>query len=130
VVAAPVAQRQIASSGPDSIAAERFAEARFTLAGAAHALELYWLSGYAGGLFLAFGDSTSGSESYGGGRYLLDTAKGADLGGSAGRLVVDLNFLYHPSCRYNDAWLCPLAPPGNTISTPVSGGERLRHPLA
>jgi len=39
--------------------------------------------------------------------------------------VIDLNFLYHPSCRYNDAWLCPLAPPGNTISTRVSAGERL-----
>ena len=39
--------------------------------------------------------------------------------------VIDLNFLYHPSCRYNDAWQCPLAPPGNAISTPVSAGERL-----
>jgi len=55
----------------------------------------------------------------------LDTAKGADLGGPGGRLIIDLNFLYHPSCRYNEAWLCPLAPPGNTISTRVSAGERL-----
>ena len=60
-----------------------------------------------------------------GGRYALDTAKGADLGGPTGRLIIDLNFLYHPSCRYNDAWVCPLAPPGNTISTPVNAGERL-----
>ena len=52
VVPAPVAPRQIGSSGPDSIAAERFAEARFSLGGAALALELYWLIGYAGGLFL------------------------------------------------------------------------------
>jgi uncharacterized protein (DUF1684 family) len=62
---------------------------------------------------------------YGGGRYVLDTAKGADLGGRAGRLIIDLNFLYHPSCRYNDAWLCPLAPPGNTIRAQISAGERL-----
>ena len=56
---------------------------------------------------------------------LLDTAKGADLGSAGSTLVVDLNFLYHPSCRYNDAWQCPLAPPGNTIATPVTAGERL-----
>jgi uncharacterized protein len=93
-------------------------------------VDVWWLRQYAGGLFLPLRDGTAGESSYGGGRYLLDTAKGADLGGSGGRLVVDLNFLYHPSCRYNDAWLCPLAPPGNTISTPVSGGERLCHPLA
>jgi uncharacterized protein (DUF1684 family) len=45
--------------------------------------------------------------------------------GRDGQLVVDLNFLYHPSCRYNDAWQCPLAPPGNTIGAPVNAGERL-----
>src|SRR5271157_3078359 len=67
-------------------------------------------------------DGAAGQSSYGG-RYALDTAKGADLGGRANRLIIDLNFLYHPSCRYNDAWQCPLAPPGNTISTPVSAGE-------
>ena len=74
-----------------------------------------------GGLFLPLRDGTAGDTSYGGGRYLLDTAKGADLGGSAGRLVVDLNFLYHPSCRYNIAWQCPLAPAGNTIGGTSSG---------
>jgi uncharacterized protein len=57
---------------------------------------------------------------------VLDTAKGADLGGQGGRLIIDLNFLYHPSCRHNDAWLRPLAPPGNTISTQVNAGERLQ----
>ena len=61
---------------------------------------------------------------YGGGRYLLDTAKGADLGGTARTLAVDLNFLYHPSCRYSDAWQCHLAPAGNTITVPVHAGER------
>ena len=25
-------------------------------------------------------------------------------------LVIDLNFAYHPSCRYNPEWVCPLAP--------------------
>ena len=86
---------------------------------------VWWLRQYAGGLFLPLRDGTAGDTSYGGGRYALDTAKGADLGGRDGQLVVDLNFLYHPSCRYNDAWQCPLAPPGNTIGAPVNAGERL-----
>src|SRR5215468_5313366 len=41
------------------------------------------------------------------------------------RAAVDLNFLYHPSCRYSDSWVCPLAPAGNTIAAPVRAGERL-----
>jgi uncharacterized protein (DUF1684 family) len=89
-------------------------------------IDVWWLRQYGGGLLLPLRDGTAGQSSYGGGRYALDTAKSADLGGRDGHLVVDLNFLYHPSCRYNDAWQCPLAPPGNTISAPVSGGERLR----
>jgi len=88
-------------------------------------IDVWWLRQYAGGLFVPLRDGTAGESSYGGGRYALDTAKGADLGGRAGRLTIDLNFLYHPSCRYNDAWMCPLAPPGNSISIQVSAGERL-----
>jgi uncharacterized protein len=88
------------------------------------AIDVWWLQQYAGGLFLPLRDGTAGQTTYGGGRYLLDTAKGADLGGTARTLVVDLNFLYHPSCRYSTAWQCPLAPAGNTISTPVQAGEQ------
>jgi uncharacterized protein (DUF1684 family) len=88
-------------------------------------LDLWWLSHYAGGLFLPLRDGSAGDTSYGGGRYLLDTAKGADLGGSRGRLTVDLNFLYHPSCRYSSAWRCPLAPVGNGVTAAIHAGERL-----
>jgi len=94
-------------------------------------IDVWWLRQYGGGLLLPLRDGTSGrpgddgQSSYGGGRYALDTAKGADLGGRDRYLIVDLNFLYHPSCRYNDAWQCPLAPPGNTISAPLAAGERL-----
>jgi uncharacterized protein (DUF1684 family) len=80
----------------------------------------------AGGIFLPLRDGSAGTESYGGGRYALDTSKGADLGGDPDHLVVDLNFLYHPSCRYDDRWLCPLAPAGNTITTFVAAGECLQ----
>jgi uncharacterized protein len=88
-------------------------------------LDVWWMEQYAGGLFVPLRDGTAGDTSYGGGRYLLDTTKGADLGGSDGRLIVDFNFLYHPSCRYNEDWQCPLAPPGNTIGYAVQAGERL-----
>lgn len=88
-------------------------------------LDVWWFHQYGGGIFLPVKDGTSGSETYGGGRYLLDTTKGADLGSSGDRLIIDLNFLYHPSCRYNPAWECPLAPLGSTTSLPVRAGERL-----
>jgi uncharacterized protein (DUF1684 family) len=88
-------------------------------------LDVWWLHQYGGGLFLPVRDGTAGTTSYGGGRYLLDSAKGADLGGEGDRLVVDLNFLYHPSCRYDPAWQCPLAQPGNTIAAEIRAGERL-----
>lgn len=89
-------------------------------------LTLYWIAGYGGGLFLPFTDATCGAETYGGGRYLLDTIKGADLGMRDGRLVLDFNFAYHPSCAHSPHWVCPLAPPGNRLPAPVRAGERLR----
>ena len=88
-------------------------------------LAVWWLAQYGGGLFMPFRDQTAGSESYGAGRYLLDTAKGADLGLDDGRLVLDFNFSYHPSCRYDPAWQCPLAPPENVLVGAVRAGERL-----
>jgi uncharacterized protein len=88
-------------------------------------LDVWRMEQYAGGLFVPLRDGTAGDTSYGGGRYLLDTAKGADLGSQDGHIMVDLNFLYHPSCRYNADWQCPLAPVGNTIGYAVQAGERL-----
>ena len=90
-------------------------------------LALYWMAGYAGGLFLPFRDATNGAETYGAGRYLLDAAKSADLGGDPGRgsLVLDFNFAFHPSCAFDPRWACPLAPPENRLDVPVRAGERL-----
>jgi uncharacterized protein (DUF1684 family) len=88
-------------------------------------LDAWWLTDYSGGLFVPVKDATAGTTSYGGGRYLLDTAKGADLGSSAAGVVLDLNFLYHPSCAYDPAWSCPLAPEGNVLRVAVPVGEQL-----
>ena len=88
-------------------------------------LDVWWLGSYGGGVFVPLKDASAGRGTYGGGRYLLDTVKGADLGGDAasGRLVLDLNFAYNPSCAYDPAWACPLAPPGNVLAVEVPVGE-------
>ena len=65
----------------------------------AAAVDVWWLDQYAGGIFLPMRDGSAGTESYGGGRYALDTSKGADLGGDPDHLVGDLNCLYYASCR-------------------------------
>jgi uncharacterized protein len=116
-------RREIATSGEQPYSFTRFAKARFELDGARE-LDLYWLDGYGGGIFLSFADATSGHETYGACRYLLDTVKGADLGEEDGRLVLDFNFAYNPSCAYDPRWVCPLAPPGNRLPVAVRGGER------
>jgi uncharacterized protein (DUF1684 family) len=95
--------------------------------GGPRSLGVYWMAGYAGGIFLPFRDATNGHETYGAGRYLLDTAKSADLGpgGAPGSLVLDFNFAFHPSCAFDPKWACPLAPPENRLDLRIEAGERL-----
>jgi uncharacterized protein (DUF1684 family) len=116
------------NSGEDTLAFDRIARIELPHPDGRAPLDVFWMRGYAGGLFLPFLDATSGAETYRAGRYLLDTAKGADLGGdpAAGTLVLDLNFAYHPSCAFDPRWACPLAPPGNRVAMRVAAGERLR----
>lgn len=85
-------------------------------------LDAWWLDSYGGGLWVPVKDPSP--QTYGGGRYLYDTVKGADLGTTPdGALVVDLNFLYAPSCAHDPRWACPLAPEGNVLQVPVPVGE-------
>jgi uncharacterized protein (DUF1684 family) len=119
--------RRIGASGGETVSFRRFAVALFELDGAAQTLELYWLVGYGGGVFCPFADATSGRATYGGGRYLLDTVKGADLGGDGAHLVLDFNFAYNPSCSYDPRWVCPLTPSANRLRLAVEAGERHPH---
>lgn len=89
-------------------------------------LTVYWIGGYGGGAFLPFADATSGAQTYGAGRYLLDSIKGTDLGGQGSEVVLDFNFSYFPSCAYSPEYICPLAPRANRLPQPVAAGER--HP--
>lgn len=110
----------------------RVAQLRFSVQGQEAVLALYWLNVYGGGLFLPFRDATSPAESYGGGRYLVDTIKGSDFLPAPGAdpqrvLLLDFNYAYNPSCAYNDRWVCPLAPPENRLDIAIGAGEKTFH---
>ncbi len=106
----------------------RFGRVQLTGALEGSSLSMFWIQGYGGGIFLPFKDATGGRETYGGGRYLLDTIKNADLGQEGGRVVIDFNYAYNPSCAYNPSWVCPLAPPENVLPVEVRAGERVYRP--
>ena len=112
------------SAGP-AMPYARIGWVSFAVAGVPTRLAVYWLNEYAGGIFIPFRDATSGTETYGGGRYLWDSGKGADLGSDGDELVIDFNYAYHPSCVYDPVWSCPLAPPENWLTVPIRAGERL-----
>jgi uncharacterized protein (DUF1684 family) len=124
VEGAEAARFELPTNSRELMSFTRFAVARFTVGGNQLRLDLYWLEGYGGGLFVPFADLTSSTETYGAGRYVLDTIKGADLGLQDGRLVLDFNYAYQPSCSYDPRWSCPLAPPANRLPVPVRAGER------
>ncbi|HEX6139323.1 MAG TPA: DUF1684 domain-containing protein [Candidatus Limnocylindria bacterium] len=109
----------------DAMPFSRIGWVELRVAGAEGRLAVYWLNEYAGGIFIPFRDATSGQESYGGGRYLWDSAKGADLGSQGDELVLDFNYAYHPSCVYDPRWSCPLAPQENWLPLRIEAGERL-----
>jgi uncharacterized protein (DUF1684 family) len=90
-------------------------------------LTLFWIMGYGGGLFLPFRDGTAGRETYGGGRYLVDTIKGTfgrGLTVTGDEAVLDFNYAYNPSCCYDARYACPLAPRENWLDAPITAGEQ------
>jgi uncharacterized protein (DUF1684 family) len=101
---------------------------RFLVDGTPCRLSVFWLDEYAGGIFIPFRDATSSRETYAGGRYLWDSAKGADLGMRGDALILDFNYAYHPSCVQDAIWSCPLAPQENWLPVPIDSGERLPEP--
>lgn len=67
-------------------------------------------------LFIIFRDETSGSETYGAGRYLY-----ADL--EEGRAILDFNRAYNPPCAFTPFATCPLPPRANRLPVAVRAGE-------
>ncbi|MBZ0289928.1 MAG: DUF1684 domain-containing protein [Anaerolineae bacterium] len=103
----------------------RFGRVTFELPTGSGSLSLFWINGYGGGVFLPFGDATNRRETYGAGRYLIDTIKGADLGATMDTITLDFNYAYNPSCAFNPRWVCPLAPLENRLGFPVLAGEKI-----
>ena len=117
------------SSGDEPFRFTRIGTVHPVVSGREIPLAVYWLPAYGGGLFVPFRDTTAGAETYGAGRYLLDTVKGADLGTAAnGDLVLDFNYAFNPSCSYDPRWHCPLAPPESRIDLPIAAGEMVWRP--
>lgn len=119
---------EVPTSGTEPMRFTRIGTCEFELDGTDLSLDMYWLDAYAGGLFVPFRDANAGRETYGAGRYLLDTVKGSDLGREDGKLVLDFNFAYNPSCAYDSRWVCPLAPPANRLDIAIEAGEKTPAP--
>jgi uncharacterized protein len=103
---------------------------RFAIDGRDCQLAAFSLIGYGGGLFLPFRDLTSGKETYGGGRYLFDTAKNTDghslvFEPGSPDVTIDFNFAYNPSCAYDARWACPLASQENWLRVAIRAGEKI-----
>lgn len=118
---------ELPNSGADTLSFSRLGRVTIPFAEGPRDLSVFWMAGYAGGLFIPFRDATNGTETYGAGRYLVDAAKSADLGGDprVGTLLLDFNFAYQPSCAFDPRWACPLAPPENRLDVAIRAGERL-----
>lgn len=118
---------ELPNSGADTLSFSRLGRVELPFAAGPQTLSVFWMAGYAGGLFIPFRDATNGTETYGAGRYLEDAVKSADLGGdpAAGTLILDFNFAYQPSCAFDPRWACPLAPPENRLDIAIRAGERL-----
>jgi uncharacterized protein (DUF1684 family) len=118
---------ELPNSGADVLSFSRVGRIAIPFEEGPRTLSVFWMAGYAGGLFIPFRDATNGHETYGAGRYLVDAAKSADLGGDPARntVIVDFNFAFQPSCAFDPRWACPLAPPENRLDLPIRAGERL-----
>lgn len=123
----PHERQMVAMNAEDIMPMTTIGRLHFEIAGQSVALSLYWIEIYGGGLFLPFRDTTSLTESYGGGRYLFDTIKSSDAipGKHAkNQIILDFNYAYNPSCAYNSRWTCPLAPQENRLAIPIQAGEK------
>lgn len=103
----------------------RIGRLEFTIDGQKHSLTAFMPPAdepmHGNRIFVPFRDKTSGTETYGAGRYL-------DLNKRAGNeYVLDFNRAYNPFCAYSPYYSCPLPPGENTLPIPVRAGEMAFH---
>jgi uncharacterized protein (DUF1684 family) len=70
-------------------------------------------------LLICFTDLTTGTETYGGGRYIDIEAPKTNL------VDLDFNLAYHPYCLYNSNYTCPIPPKENALNCSIEAGEKL-----
>lgn len=93
----------------------RWGTLRFDVDGQPAELTVYYASW--GELFVPFVDSTSGTETYGAGRY-LELKQLED-----GSVLADFNLAYNPYCAYSADYSCPIPPAENRLKVPIRAGE-------
>lgn len=117
-VAAPV---RLATNTGEIRSGLRYGFFEFEVDGMPCKLQVYRLddSGSEGpSLFIPFRDATSGTETYGPGRY-IDLKEN-----TSGIYDLDFNRAYNPFCAYSDEFSCPLAPAENTLAVAIRAGEK------
>ena len=111
------AELTIQTSTGDEQTYIRLGTVAFEIEGQAGQLAVYQ-SPHHDELFMPFRDATSGTETYGAGRYL----EPVNLGD--GTLLVDFNLAYNPFCAFSDHYSCPLPPLENWLKIPIRAGEK------
>ena len=103
---------------------KNYGTATFSLAGKELKLHIYQSQGlikkpeYKNHLFVAYTDTTNGTLSYGGGRYLeLEIPEGDTI-------VIDFNTSYNPYCAYNHKYSCPIPPRENDLPVAIKAGVK------
>jgi uncharacterized protein (DUF1684 family) len=104
----------------------RWGEFRFEIGGKEQVLQAYKSSPDEDRLFVPFRDATSGTETYGAGRY-LDLEPTRDCT-TDGKWIIDFNKAYNPWCAYSENYTCPFVPPENWLKVPIHAGEK-KNPL-
>jgi hypothetical protein len=95
----------------------RYGKFHFNLDGKKYTIEIY-KSILSDNLFIPFKDKTNGKESYEGGRYIdAEILEGY-------KMILEFNMAYHPSCAYNDNFICVLPPKENTLDIEIRAGEK------
>jgi uncharacterized protein (DUF1684 family) len=116
----PTPGRSVTVPDVTGIAAEEPSpgDVAFEVDGMTHRLQALE-GGDAGELWLVFGDTTNGRETYGGGRFLY-----TDAPDDAGRVMVDFNRAYNPPCVFTPYATCPLPWAENRLPIRIEAGER------
>lgn len=95
----------------------RYGKLQFKLNAKDYTMEVY-KSILSDMLFIPFKDMTNGKETYEGGRYIdAEILPGY-------RMVLDFNMAYHPSCAYNEKFICALPPRENMLEIAIKAGEQ------